>query len=248
VNATKTDRRRNMRAEGCKVCGAHCESGAGYLYKDTNTFRRNHRTGGFLWFVKCETCHGGNKTRLTLEMERNALKHANDPVVHAWSVTQVKKWVVSRVTHEGDVAIKVTGKGVDLVVSYRDPISSRFSAPTGYSLEQKVIADKPLSKSAANHLGDRILAVLCDVQAEEAASAEAAVTRLRAAGAAVVACPSGCGWRVDFGGHHYTMWGCVGGDTRICGYTPSPDGGLNRFVDTTVEKLLEPKGESCSVA
>ena len=49
-------------------------------------------------------------------MERNALKHANDPVVHAWSVTQVKKWVVSRVTHEGDVAIKVTGKGVDLHV------------------------------------------------------------------------------------------------------------------------------------
>jgi hypothetical protein len=34
------ERRRNMRAEACRSCGAACAAGAGYLYRDLGTGRR----------------------------------------------------------------------------------------------------------------------------------------------------------------------------------------------------------------
>jgi hypothetical protein len=231
-----TERRRNMRAESCRACGKACEAGQGYLYRDTHNRRRNRYTGAFLWFVKCEECHGGDKTRLTIASEKYAAAHANDPVVRPWSVSQVKKWAVTRTEHEGDIAIRVEAGTFSEVVSYRDHINSRFSAPTGYSLEQHEFAGKPLSQKAADELGARILPMLVAIQNEEQAAGEAAVAKLVAAGATAKPCPSGYGWRVEYKGGDYCLWGCVEGKNKITGI--GRKGVAGQWVETTAEELI----------
>ena len=230
---TTTERRRNMRVENCRACGKPCEAGQGYLYRDT-TSRTVRRLG---WFVKCEKCHGGGKTRLTVSLEKQAAARAEEPIVRPWSVSQVKKWVVSRTTHEGDVAIRIeAGTAFVEVVSYRDRINSRFTAPTGYALEQAEFAGKPLSRRAAAYLTAQILPIVVAVQTEEQVAGEGAIAKLTAAGATATPCPSGYGWQVDFKGGRYTLWGCVGGTNKVVGMTQPNEHG--RWVETTAEELL----------
>lgn len=236
MTATKC-RRRNMRAEGCRSCGKLCEAGQGYLYHDTNTTRRNRYTGRFLWFVKCEECHSGNKTRMTFAMDKDRDSRANDPVVRPWSVSQVRKWSVSRVTHEGEVAIRIDSADFQEVVSYRDAINSRFSAPTGYAMEQMEFSGKPLSDKAAADLSGRVLAILVDVQNEEQAAGESAIQKLATAGATVAKCLSGYGWKVEYKGGHYTLFGCVDGKNKVVGWTKETE--HCRWIVTTAEELTE---------
>lgn len=232
---TVTERRRNMRAENCRACGKLCEAGHGYLYRDTNS-RTVRRLGRFGWFVKCEGCHGGNKSQMTVRMERDAAARADEPVVRPWSVSQVKRWVVSRTVHEGDVAIRISAGVFEEVVSYRDRINSRFTAPTGYALEQATFAGRPLSENAATYLSGQILPLVVAVQSEEQAAGEAAVAKLVAAGATATPCPSGYGWRVEYKGGRYTLWGCVDGKNKVSGLTQPNEQG--RWVETTAEELL----------
>lgn len=232
--ATATERRRNMRAENCRSCGKFCEAGQGYLYKDTHTHRRNRYTGRFLWFVKCEECHEGAKTRLTISMEQQAAARAAEPVVRPWSVSQVKKWVVSRTTHDGDVAIRIDGGTFSEVVSYRDRINSRFTAPAGYSMEQMEFCGKPLSEKAAEHLSEQVLRIVVAVQSEEQVSGELAAAKLVSAGATVTPCPSGYGWRVEYKGGRYTLWGCVDGKNKVVGLAQEQ----GRWIETTAEELI----------
>lgn len=237
---TVAERRRNMRAENCRACGKFCEAGQGYLYRDTNS-RTVRRLGRFGWFVKCEECHGGNKSQTTVRMERDAAARADEPVVRPWSVSQVKRWTVSRTVHEGDVAIRISAGVFEEVVSYRDRINSRFTAPTGYALEQATFAGRPLSENAATHLSGQILPLVVAVQSEEQAAGEAAVAKLVAAGATATPCPSGYGWRVEYKGGRYTLWGCVDGKNKVSGlvgeaHQLNEHGG--RWVETTAEELL----------
>ena len=235
-----TERRRNMRAEQCRACGQLCEAGQGYLYHDTNTTRRNRHTGRFLWFVKCEECHVGAKTRMTVKLEQQAAARAAEPIIRPWSVSQVRTWAVDRVTHDGDVAILVETGTFGEVVSYRDPINSRFTAPTGYSLEQREFGGKPLSERAAAELGGKILAIVVAVQNEERAAGEAAVAKLVAAGAAVTPHGSGFCWKVSYRGGEYWLWGCVDGKNRVSGLT-DVDANRNvtgRWIETTAEELI----------
>lgn len=233
------DRRRNMRPDNCRACGKSCEAGQGYLYRDTNS-RTVRRIGRFGWFVKCEECHGGNKTKMTVAMEKHAAARANEPVVRPWSVAQVRNWAVDRITHNGDVAILVETGTFGMIVSYRDPINGRFTAPTGYALEQKEFAGKPLSEKAAAELSPRILAIVVAVQGEELAAGEAAAARLVAAGATVTLHPCGWGWKVSYKGGEFHLDGLTGGANRIGGFT-----GLDAerrvtgvWFEGTVEELL----------
>jgi hypothetical protein len=230
-----------MRTENCRACGKLCEAGQGYLYRDTHG-RPNRYTGKFGWFVKCEECHGGSKTKMTVAMEKHAAAHINDPVIRSWSVAQVKNWVVIRTTYEDDVAIRVEGNGFSEVVSYRDRINSRFSAPTGYTLEQKEFAGKPLSEKAAEHLSARILVIVNAVQEEEQAAGEAAVAKLAAAGAQISFYPAGNCWEVKYQGVSYNLWGCVDGKNKLIGVVQT--GGLGTWVETTAEELIEQWKES----
>jgi hypothetical protein len=237
--ATTCDRRRNMRAENCKACGKFCEAGQGYLYRDTHG-RPNRYTGKFGWFVKCEECHSGNKTKLTVTLEKHAAAHANDPVIRPWSVASVKNWTVTRTTHEGDVAIRVDGKGFSEIVSGRDRINSRFTAKNSYTLEQNGLAGKPLSEKAAEHLGAQIFAIVVAVQDDERMAGNAAVDKLVAAGATVTLSPSGNAWKVKYKGGEYTLWGCVDGKNKVTGLAVA--GVHGPWVETTAEELIA-KGE-----
>lgn len=230
---TTTERRRNMRAENCRACGEPCEAGKGYLYRDTRG-KVVRRLGRFGWFVKCESCHQGAKTRESVFREQQAAKRANEPIIRPWAVPQVKKWTISRIAHLGDVAICIEAGMFTQIVSYRDPMNGRFTAPTGYAMEQMIVADKPLSEQAARFLSGRILALVKVVQAEEQASGERAVAKLVAAGATVDPAPSGHGWRVALNGGNYSLWGFTGGKNKIMG-VPGQQGG---WVETTIEKLL----------
>lgn len=184
IMATTTERRRNMRADNCRACGAHVEAGAGYLYRDTHS-RPNRYTGRFGWLVKCQPCHEGGKTKLTVRMERDAAARANEPPPpRSWSVAQVRKWAVERGEHEGDVAVFVAGAFGREVVSYRDRINSGFTGDTGYSLEQHEFVGRPLSAAAVADLSPRILAALVAVQEEERVGLVAAAEKLVAAGTA----------------------------------------------------------------
>lgn len=234
------ERRRNMRAENCKACGKLCEAGQGYLYRDTHG-RPNRHTGRFGWFVKCEGCSAGNKTRLTVKMEQHAAAHANDPVIRPWSITQVKKWLVKRITHDGDVAIIVEAPTFSEVISYRDRINSSFSAPTGYGLEQHDFAGKPLSDKAAVELSDRIVAIVNAVNREERAAGEAAAAKLTAAGAVVSMHCTGGSWKVEFKGGSYTLWGHVDGTNKMTGLvsTAVVNGTtVGPWIETTAETLI----------
>lgn len=213
-----------------------CDAGNGYLYKDTNTNRRNRYTGRFLWFVKCGDCHSGAKTRMTVEMEKQAAARADEPVVRPWSVSQVKKWIVSRTTHEGDVAIRIDSSTFTEVVSYRDCINSRFTAPTGYAMEQMVFGGKPLSEKAAEHLSEQVLRIVVAVQSEEQVAGELAVEKMVSAGATVTPCLSGYGWCVEYKGGRYTLWGCVDGKNKVVGMTQANEQG--RWIETTAESLI----------
>jgi hypothetical protein len=236
TTATASDRRRNMRAENCRACGVPCEAGQGYLYQDTNSRRRNRVNGRFLWFVKCEKCHSEAKTRTTVAMEKSAASHANEPVVRPWSVSQAKKWVVSQTTHDGDVAIRVDGANFSEIISGRDRINSRFTAPTGYSLEQREFAGKPLSENAASYLSELVLAIVVAVQSEEESAGEMAVAKLVDAGAVVTPYLSGHAWRVEYRGGRYTLWGCVDGKNKVTGLAQASETG--RWVETTAEELI----------
>ena len=224
-----------MRAENCRSCGKFCESGHGYLYRDTHG-RPNYRTGRFGWFVKCEECHTGAKTRLTVSLEKQAAARANEPVVRSWSVSQVKKWVISRTVHEGDVAIQVDGGSFVTVVSYRDRINGRFTAPTGYNLEQYEFEGKPLSEKAEAHLSPQILSLVTAVQKEEHEAGETAVAKLVAAGATATPYLSGHAWSVVFQGGSYTLWGNVDGGNKVTGVTQPNERG--RWVETTAEAMI----------
>ena len=225
-----------MRSENCRACGKLCEAGQGYLYRDT-TSRTVRRLGRFGWFVKCEECHGGAKTRLTVSLEKRAAARADVPFVRPWSVSQVKNWAVGRTTHEGDVAINIeAGTAFVEVVSYRDRINSRFTAPTGYALEQAEFAGKPLSEKAAAYLTAQILPIVVAVQTEEQLAGDEAIAKLTAAGATATPCPSGYGWRVEFKGGRYTLRGCIGGANKVVGMTQPNEHG--RWVETTAEELL----------
>lgn len=236
-----TERRRNMRPENCRACGKHCEAGEGYLYRDTNSRtsrqNRNRRTGAFGWFVKCADCHAGEKTRLTVRMEKDAAARADEPIVRPWSVSQVKGWTVTRTTHEGDVAIRVEGKGISQVVSYRDRINSAFDAPSAYHLEEFGLAGKPLSRAAAELIGEQIKVITHAINAEERASAEAAVAKLVAAGATCEMWNVYHCYKVEYKGGQYTLWGCVEGKNKVTGIitTTIP----YTWIETTAEKLLE---------
>jgi hypothetical protein len=229
---TSTERRKNARPENCRACGVFCEAGQGNLYRDT-TSRTVNRLGKFGWFVKCNSCNDGGKTRLTVTMEKQAAARSGEVAVRPWSVSQVKKWIVSRMTHEGEVAIQIDAGSFVEVVSYRDRINSRFTAPTGYSLEQIEFAGKPLSEKASRLLSEQILPIVVAVQSEEKTSGEIALEKMIAAGATAKPCPSGHGWRVEFQGGRYTLWGCVDGKNQVSGLDPT-----NKWIETTAESLL----------
>lgn len=239
VSTMTTERRRNAHPGNCRSCGAAVEAGAGYLYRDTNGRQaraRYDRTGRWGWFVRCNACHTGNKTKLTVEMERDAVRRQSAPVVRPWSVSQVRGWAVDRITHKGEPAILVESGTFGEIVSYRDRINSRFTAPTGYALKQMELAGRPLSEKAAAHLSALILALVVAVQREEQEAGEAALAKLLAAGASAKPCPSGYGWRVEFRGGRYTLWGCVGGKNKVMGITQPNESG--RWVDTDAESLI----------
>ena len=226
-----TDRRRNMRAENCKACGKLCEAGQGYLYRDTHG-RPNRNTGRFGWFVKCEECNAGNKTRSTVKMEQHAAAHANDPVIRPWSVSQVKKWAVERITHDGDVAIRIEAGTFSEIISYRDRINSSFTAPTGYAMKQHDFSGKPLSRNAADELSDRVVTIVNAVNREERTAGELAAAKLTAAGAVVALHCSGACWNVEYKGGRYTLWGCVDGMNKMSGLVNG------QWTETTAENLI----------
>lgn len=204
---TATSRRRNMRAECCRACGTMCEPEQGYLYSDTNTSRRNRHTGRFLWFVKCESCHLGNKSRTTVAMERQAAARASEPVIRPWSIAQVKGWTVERFTYKGDAAIRICAPTFSAVISYRDRINSSFQACSVYDLEEYGVAGKACSAKAAAHISNQIDSIVTAVQSEERANGETAAARLTALGAIVT--DHHHYWRVSVAGGNYTLWGCV---------------------------------------
>jgi hypothetical protein len=173
---------------------------------------------------------------MTVKMERYVASQPDKPVVHSWSVASVKNWTVTRTTHEDDVAIRVEGKGFSEIVSYRDPINSLFRAPTGYTLEQREFAGKPLSEKAAEHLSAQILVILTAVQREERAGGEAAVIKLVAAGATVSPYNTDTAWRVGYKGGSYTLWGCVDGKNKMSGMATL--GVAGTWVETTTEELI----------
>jgi hypothetical protein len=230
-----TDRRRNLRPEACRSCGKFCEAGQGYLYRDTSggTVRR---LGRFGWFVKCAECHSDGKSRLTVSMERHAAANPPALAIRPWSVAQVKRWTVVRVTHEGDVALRLDAGSFSEIISDRDRINSRFTAPTGYALEQAEFADKPLSANAAAYLESQILPLVNAIQAEEQLAGEEAAAKLATAGATVTPLITGYGWRIEYRGGHYTLWGCVGGKNSLKGFRLTDEG--ERWTETTAEKLL----------
>lgn len=203
--ATTKERRRNMRAEGCRACGKFCEAGQGYLYRDTNS-KTTRRNGRFGWFVKCEECNSGNKTRMTVAMEKQAEKHKDDPVIRPWSVSQVKKWTVELGTVEEafadvvtlDVGIYVVGSFGRTLISYRDPIGSTFTAPG--DMEGYEVDGKPLSKAAAVELSARIYPLVREVNQKETDGVVAAATALTNGGVEVVKHPYSKHWSLKLGG------------------------------------------------
>jgi hypothetical protein len=194
------ERRRNMRAEACRSCGAACAAGAGYLYRDLGTGRRRAS-----WFVKCEECHGGKKTRLSVKLERQAAARAElpaEPAVRPWGVASARKWAVELAPGEGgDVALFLAGPFGRLAISYRDRIGGGFDAPTGYALEEGVrVAGKPLSRAAALELSPRILALVAQVRERERAGVMEAAATLEAGGVVAVKHPFSDYWTVKLGG------------------------------------------------
>lgn len=69
MTTTERSRRRNLRADICRVCGASVPVQAGWLYRDTHG-RANRYTGRFGWLVKCDGCHQANETRGSLADKR----------------------------------------------------------------------------------------------------------------------------------------------------------------------------------
>lgn len=222
-----TDRRQNSRTANCRSCGAYCEAGKGYLYFD--------RAKG--WFVKCQDCNAGQKTRATVKAERRALTHPIQPTVRPWTITQVRKWTVELVTRSDDVAVVLRTGTAETVMSFRDPITSRFTANSLYEMDGMDIDGKPISLPSAKHLDSLIYPLVEWVQKREQVAGEAAALRLVIAGATAVLRAGGHGWQVDYKGGRYTMWGCVDGKNEISGFT-CESGENRRWIETTVEQLI----------
>ena len=177
---TATERRRNMRAEPCRICGKDCPAGEGFLYRDTDS-RTVRRLGRFGWFVKCAECHGGKETRGTLANKRLAAKCAATPAVRPWSVSQVKTWSVERV---GDKVI-VTAKDWAEMGTYRDIITRECVAKCEYHLTEFGLGGKPLSKAAAELVCSRIRPFATAILMEERAATTAIIDALANAGATI---------------------------------------------------------------
>ncbi len=54
---------RNTRSDLCRSCWRWCESGQGYLYRDTYTFQRGCNKGQTIVFLKCEKCYSGGEPK-----------------------------------------------------------------------------------------------------------------------------------------------------------------------------------------
>ena len=177
---TATDRRRNMRAEPCRICGKDCSAGEGYLYRDTDS-RTVRRLGRFGWFVKCAECHGAKETRGTRANKLHAAKCAAEPTVRPWSVSQVKGWTVERVCDK----VVITAKDWCEQGTYRDRITRACVAKCEYHLTEFGLCDRPLSQAAAELIYSRIRPLAAAIVAEERAATTAIIDALANAGATI---------------------------------------------------------------
>jgi len=148
---TATDRRRNLRAENCRKCGAFCEAGAGFLYRLTTGVKartiHNH-TGRWGWFVKCERCHAG-------ETEK-----AGRVPVSRWGVRDVAKWGIDTTTDEYGVTESWLTAGAErLMVAGPDRVGVGFHPLVPFYAGDPV-AGRELTEKAAAVLNERVAEVV----------------------------------------------------------------------------------------
>ena len=149
---TATQRRTNGRAANCKACGAFCEAGTGFLHFDRKS-RSGHSGPARGWFVKCGTCTSGGETRGSLKCKAVAAARRANPAPRPWSVTQVKGWAVTGATRDDGPEVIVSGRDFEEVVTQRDYRGWLYQT---CDLAEAVIAGRPLSPAAADHLAARI--------------------------------------------------------------------------------------------
>lgn len=230
---TSTERRRNQYIANCKVCGCEVKPGEGWLYSDTkssNSRSRRASTGRWIKVVKCDRCHTNN---LAHKWQVDNLNRPVEPTIRPWSVSQVKKWAVIRGEQDNEVVLFLEGSFGRIKISERDSINDAFTAPSTYRLEECGIEGKPLSRAAAEELGQRIRSEVRAIADAEKASAEAARAVLTAAGATCNA-PDRA-WHCfsfTYAGGRYWLWGRVG-RTFVSGLDAT-----DKFVETTVEELI----------
>lgn len=177
------DRRRNQYADSCYVCGCAVPAEQGWLYADTKSdrSRSRNRTGrGWRKLVKCDRCH---TLKLTHKWQVDNLSRPPEPVVRPWSVASVRSWSVVQVRDErGQIAFDVLAGSDRFRGSKRDFISGRLEARHDFG----EVRGKPLSEAATELLQARLREAIRPVNERVAASREAKVDAMVAAGGIIV--------------------------------------------------------------
>jgi hypothetical protein len=166
------DRRRNVYAAACCICGNNVPPNEGWLYQDT---RRHRRNGRFASKIKCARCHEHNLTHAAQvrELENPA------PKIRRWSVNDVDKWTLKTETHIVSQARQWQGEGkgyewvetpvitVHLVLNGESVqlagegfLGAQTDLSSRYELEWRGIGGRPFTSAAWRRLGERVSALL----------------------------------------------------------------------------------------